>query len=78
MSNADAGTIGVYSMAGATDHPTTDYEDIDAKPTLPPSDVFVNPINDYSDTPPPIEMNTYEAPVEPLPKVCTLANIYSC
>ena len=46
-------------MVGAADHPAADYEDIDAKPTLPPSDK-------------PIEMNTYGPPVDPLPKVCML------
>ena len=66
--------IGVYSVAEGADHTPADYEDIDdTKPTIPPSDVFVNSINDYSRTPHPFEMSTYEVPVQStMSKVCTL------
>ena len=71
--NPDAqDVLGVYSMADDIDHtPAADYEDIDnKKPTLPPSDMFLNSINDYSKTPHPIEMSAYETPVQTLTKVC--------
>ena len=71
MPNADAGIAGVYSMVGTADLPTVDYDDIDdKKPTLPSSDVFINPINDYSRTPHPSEMGYY-SPTQVFPKVCT-------
>ena len=74
MPNPIAGKVGVYAAVGA-DHTLTDYEDIDdSKSTIPPSDMFnfVESINDYSRTPLPIEMGTYEVPVQTLAKVCAL------
>ena len=63
-------------MTGAEgiDHtPAVDYEYIDdVKPSLPSLDMFVNSINDYSRTPHPFEMSTYEVPVQStMSKVCT-------
>ena len=83
--NSNAGTVGVYSAVGAADidHAPTDYEDIDdTKPAHPPppSDMFIDSINDYSRTPGPVEMgaSTYETPVQTLTKVCTLHSSLSC
>ena len=50
---------------GADYSQPADYEDIDdTKPTLPPADMFANSINDYSRTPHPFEMSTYEVPMQ--------------
>ncbi len=64
--------IDVHDIEGTQNHtPATDYEYIDdTKPTLPPSDMFVNSMHDYSRTPDP---STYEVPLQTtMPKVSAL------